>query len=154
MVGYDFKITWVSILGIRRRRCSAICSQASLIRIHPLVNYDWPGNVRELVNVCGRLTALSPGRVVRLKDLPTALGEQSVTQSVPRNWSDLLRLWATHQLQDDAAPPLLTQAYPELEKTLIRVAMEHCAGRRQDAAKILGWGRNTLTRKIRELGLE
>ena len=122
--------------------------------LNALVNYDWPGNVRELVNVCGRLTALSPGRVVRLKDLPTALGEQSVTQSVPRNWSDLLRLWATHQLQDEAAPPLLTQAYPELEKTLIRVAMEHCAGRRQDAAKILGWGRNTLTRKIRELGLD
>ena len=50
--------------------------------------------------------------------------------------------------------PLLDTALPEFEKTLIRVALARSSGRRQDAAKVLGWGRNTLTRKMRELGME
>jgi two-component system nitrogen regulation response regulator GlnG len=49
--------------------------------------------------------------------------------------------------------PLLDVAVPEFERALIRVALARCEGRRQDAAKLLGWGRNTLTRKMRELGM-
>ena len=50
--------------------------------------------------------------------------------------------------------PLLEVAVPEFERALIRVALQRCEGRRQDAAKLLGWGRNTLTRKLKELGLD
>ena len=50
--------------------------------------------------------------------------------------------------------PLLDVAVPEFERAMIRVALRHCEGRRQDAAKLLGWGRNTLTRKLKELGME
>jgi len=52
------------------------------------------------------------------------------------------------------ASPLLDTALPEFERTLIRVALAHTGGHRQDAAKLLGWGRNTLTRKLKELGME
>ena len=55
---------------------------------------------------------------------------------------------------DSGAPPLLDTAAPEFERALIRVALNLTGGHRQDAAKLLGWGRNTLTRKLKELGME
>ncbi|MEM7280397.1 MAG: nitrogen regulation protein NR(I) [Pseudomonadota bacterium] len=122
--------------------------------LNVLVNYDWPGNVRELVNVCRRLTAMSPGRRIRVKDLPPEIHGNSQQMDPSGHWRDSLKGWARTQLSQPNNQPLLTQAYPDLERTLIAVAMEHCAGRRQEAAKLLGWGRNTLTRKIKELGLD
>ena len=69
-------------------------------------------------------------------------------------WAAQLARWATAELQRGTVRPLLEAAMPEFERTLIRVALNRAGGRRQEAAKLLGWGRNTLTRKIRELGLE
>lgn len=119
-----------------------------------LMNHSWPGNVRELVNVCRRMTAMTPGRQIRLEDLPTEFTGANKTPNDKSEWTQGLAVWARAQLQQAKREPLLSYALPELERVLIQVAMQHSAGRRQDAAKLLGWGRNTLTRKIKELGLE
>jgi two-component system nitrogen regulation response regulator GlnG len=117
------------------------------------LRYDWPGNVRELVNVCRRLTVTAPGREISIEDLPRELGG---TVSTPSNneWTSGLALWADNRLISAESTPLLEDALPAFERTLILAALRRARGRRQKAAKLLGWGRNTLTRKIKELGLE
>jgi two-component system nitrogen regulation response regulator GlnG len=69
-------------------------------------------------------------------------------------WLTALTRWAEQRLDQDAAAPLLPAALPALERALIATALRHAKGRRQEAARLLGWGRNTLTRKIRELDLD
>ncbi|NGP52073.1 nitrogen regulation protein NR(I) [Thioalkalivibrio sp. XN8] len=117
-----------------------------------LACFDWPGNVRQLVNACRRLTVVAPGREIRLSDLPPELagGEAAGPE---RSWQEALAHWAGLRL-DAGRAPLLADALPEFERTLIRVAMARSGGHRMEAARLLGWGRNTLARKIRELGLE
>jgi two-component system nitrogen regulation response regulator GlnG len=117
-----------------------------------LLKYDWPGNVRELVNVCRRLTVTAAGREIGGQDLPHELGG-SATQATA-DWTMGLAQWAEGQLAVTAAPPLLDEALPAFERTLIVTALRRARGKRLEAAKLLGWGRNTLTRKIKELGLE
>jgi len=115
--------------------------------------YQWPGNVRELVNLCRRLSVLAPGSEIRLDDLPTEILGASLAQDA-QGWSALLARWAETEALQSGASPLLDTALPEFERTLIRVALKHTQGHRQDAARLLGWGRNTLTRKLKELGME
>ncbi len=116
-----------------------------------LVAAEWNGNVRQLVNVCRRLTVAAPGREIRAEDVPSEAGG-SPTEGVT-DWTRALEQWARAQA-DGGNEPLLDAALPEFERTLIRVALGRCGGCRQDAAKVLGWGRNTLTRKMRELGMD
>ena len=115
--------------------------------------YDWPGNVRQLVNVARRLTVTAPGGVITATDVPDDLSGKRA-DNARTEWTQRLADWAEQQLSDNEAEPLMTAALPELERTLIRIALARSQGRRQDAAKLLGWGRNTLTRKIRALNLE
>jgi two-component system nitrogen regulation response regulator GlnG len=117
-----------------------------------LVAFEWPGNVRQLVNACRRLTVLAAGRDVALADIPADLGGAGGPHS-SLDWSQALASWAQARLATGGAP-LLDEALPEFERTLIREALKAAGGGRQDAAKLLGWGRNTLTRKLRELGME
>ena len=119
-----------------------------------LVAWHWPGNVRELVNVCRRMTVTAPGREIRMDDLPRELRSQpsGSVPSSPGDWPTALAAWATEALES-GAEPLLPTALPEFERALIRTAMAAAGGQRQQAARLLGWGRNTLTRKIKELGL-
>jgi two-component system, NtrC family, nitrogen regulation response regulator GlnG len=118
-----------------------------------LTGYSWPGNVRELVNLCRRLTVLAPGNEIHVDDLPPELVSAEPQTVAGDDWIANLASWA-----DRAAvaggKPLLDEAMPEFEKTLIRVALKHTQGHRQAAAKLLGWGRNTLTRKLKELGMD
>ena len=119
-----------------------------------LSNLDWPGNVRQLENTCRWLTVMAAGHDILLDDLPTDLIE-SGDGSIPmedQNWPEALKRWAEQQLLQ-GEKQLLDIAMPEFEQTMIRTAIKHTGGRKQDAAKLLGWGRNTLTRKIKELGL-
>ena len=118
-----------------------------------LTAYSWPGNVRELVNTCRRLTVLAPGKEIRVEDLPTELSGAGGVAAGQPDWTAALGTWATQQ---GAAPnrPLLDEALPAFERTLIRVALGATRGHRQEAAKLLGWGRNTLTRKLKELGID
>ena len=117
-----------------------------------LAAFDWPGNVRQVVNACRRLTVLAAGREITLGDIPADLGGGSAAAS-SLDWSNALASWASARLAAGGAP-LLEDAVPEFERTLIREALKAAQGGRQDAARLLGWGRNTLTRKLKELGME
>ena len=119
-----------------------------------LTNYDWPGNVRQLVNATRRLTVTAPGGVITALDIPEDLGGNTDPAGRKREWTDRLSEWAEQQLSAPEGKPLVTAALPEFERTLIRIALSKSRGRRQDAAKLLGWGRNTLTRKIKSLGMD
>ena len=116
-----------------------------------LSKYNWPGNVRELVNVCQRLTVTAAGREITVQDLPQELGGAAHARS-GADWTADLADWADAQLAGGGRP-LLAEALPEFERTLIQAALRRARGKRVEAAKLLGWGRNTLTRKIKELGL-
>ncbi|MCL4721230.1 MAG: nitrogen regulation protein NR(I), partial [Gammaproteobacteria bacterium] len=119
-----------------------------------LTAFDWPGNVRQLVNACRRLTVTAPGAEIRPEDIPAELGGQNASRAGAADWSLRLARWAEVALGESPAKPLLDTALPEFERTLITTALAHARGHRQEAAKLLGWGRNTLSRKIREHGLE
>jgi two-component system nitrogen regulation response regulator GlnG len=116
-----------------------------------LFNLDWPGNVRQLENLCRWLTVMASGREVHLEDLPQDLRDQPITQH--SDWENALRLWVNQCLARGESP-ILDRALPTFERILITVALEQTGGHRQEAAKLLGWGRNTLTRKIKELNME
>jgi two-component system nitrogen regulation response regulator GlnG len=141
-----------------------------------LKTYDWPGNVRQLENACRWLTVMAPGREIHIEDLPNELrhgrAPAAAVPSAPAEikasdtaadaaaptpsasqWHELLAEWARMQLAAGESD-LLGDALPRFERTLILTALVACHGSRQDAAKRLGWGRNTLTRKIKELGIE
>jgi two-component system nitrogen regulation response regulator GlnG len=117
-----------------------------------LEGYHWPGNVRELVNLCRRLTVLAPGAEIRPDDLPADIARPGEAPS-GASWNELLARWADAQPGPAAGPALLDTALPEFERTLIKVALKRTQGHRQEAAKLLGWGRNTLARKLKELGI-
>lgn len=119
-----------------------------------LTVFDWPGNVRQLVNACRRLTVLAAGREITRADIPADLGGAGAAASgMGLDWSVSLASWAQARLLA-GGKPLLDDAMPEFERTLLREALKVTRGGRQDAAKLLGWGRNTLTRKLKELGME
>ena len=115
------------------------------------LHLPWPGNVRQLENVCRRLTVMSPSQEIRIEDLPKELlTEISNTQ---KNWSETLRKWVKESLLKGETN-ILEIALPEFEKTLIEEALKKTKGKKKEAAKLLGWGRNTLTRKIKEIGIK
>ncbi|MDB4077631.1 nitrogen regulation protein NR(I) [Porticoccaceae bacterium] len=118
-------------------------------------NLPWPGNVRQLENICRWLTVMAAGREVLLSDLPPELqsedGEKEVR--VQGDWQQMLRRWSEGELKMGRRD-ILAQAIPEFERTMIETAMAHTGGRKKDAAQLLGWGRNTLTRKLQEYDME
>jgi two-component system nitrogen regulation response regulator GlnG len=118
-----------------------------------LQGYDWPGNVRQLVNATRRMTVTAPGGVIAAIDIPEELGGRA-GKGAQQEWTQSLAYWAERELGSTNQSPLIEAALPEFEKTLIRIALDQAQGHRQQAAKLLGWGRNTLTRKIRSLDLD
>ena len=113
----------------------------------------WPGNVRQLENACRWLTVMASGREVLVDDLPPELKQQEARPETGGDWEKGLRLWADRALSS-GGKGILDEAVPAFERAMIEVALKHTGGRRRDAATLLGWGRNTLTRKIKELGME
>ncbi|MBK7251684.1 MAG: nitrogen regulation protein NR(I) [Gammaproteobacteria bacterium] len=122
--------------------------------IERLVAHRWPGNVRELANLCRRLTVLAPGREIRPEDLPADLSGAPSGDDAGTEWVRALAGWAETRARAGGEPRLFDEAQPHFERTLIRVALEQTRGHRQAAARLLGCGRNTLTRKLRELGMD
>ena len=117
-----------------------------------LSSLDWPGNVRQLENTCRWLTVMSPGQEIHLEDLPPELKTTSDNKSDDRDWLTPLKRWATQKLNSGAVG-ILDEAVPQFEKLMIEVALDKTGGHRQEAAHLLGWGRNTITRKIKELDM-
>ncbi len=112
----------------------------------------WPGNVRQLENTCRWLTVMASGREIHVDDLPPELRQHAASSATGESWQQALGNWAEQEFKRGRSD-LLTNALPEFEKILIAAALRHTAGRRRDASLLLGWGRNTLTRKINELKL-
>ncbi len=118
-----------------------------------LSRLSWPGNVRQLENTCRWITVMASGREVHIGDLPPELMENSEAGSPSLDWEQSLRNWADSELSR-GTKGVLDLAVPKFEKVMIETALKHTAGRKRDASILLGWGRNTLTRKIKELGME
>ena len=118
-----------------------------------LRSYDWPGNVRQVVNTARRLTVTAPGGVITTEDIPAELGGASGAREAVQDWTRSLAAWAESKL-GGGETGLLETAMPEFEKTLIRTALAQTNGHRQEAARLLGWGRNTLARKLKALHLD
>ena len=111
----------------------------------------WPGNVRQLQNTAHWLTVMASNNILEVEDLPKQ--DQELPTQVDSNWEAGFRQWANKALHDGEIN-LLPTATSTVEKILIQVALNKTQDKRQEAARLLGWGRNTLTRKIRELELD
>ena len=114
------------------------------------LSLPWPGNVRQLENTCRWLTVMSPTREIRLEDLSDDLMSEETNGT---EWTDLLNLWVENSLAK-GENNLLEKTLPDFEKTMIKATLRKTKGKKKEAANILGWGRNTLTSKIKELGLD
>ncbi|MDE9539711.1 nitrogen regulation protein NR(I) [Xenorhabdus bovienii] len=136
--------------------------------LHPdteiaLTRLSWSGNVRQLENVCRWLTVMAASKEVLVQDLPADLIETPPTEQIgnlpssrsalPEHWPRQLAEWAQNALKEGRTD-LLSDALPLLERTLLNCALEYTNGHKQEAARLLGWGRNTITRKLKELGIE
>jgi len=120
-----------------------------------LSTLSWPGNVRQLENVCHWLAVMTSGKNIHLSDLPPELQIESESSNITQssNWQDSLDNWCNQYLSTGKSG-LSDLIVPQVEKILISSAMLKTNGKKNDAAKLLGWGRNTLTRKIKQLELE
>lgn len=121
--------------------------------IEYLTLLPWQGNVRQLENACRWATVMASGREIHITDLPPELLEDVTRKDIGNNWEQALRNWTAQQIAL-GHDKLLDSAVPAFERIMIESALRHTAGRRRDAAELLGWGRNTLTRKIKELEME
>lgn len=119
-----------------------------------LCSLDWPGNVRQLENSCRWITVMASGREVHIEDLPPELRQPRALHNaeITGDWGDQLKEWVSSQLAA-GRQHILDDATPIFERIVIEAALTHTGGRKRDAAELLGWGRNTLTRKMKELQL-
>lgn len=119
-----------------------------------LAALPWPGNVRQLENACRWLAVMAPGDEVLVADLPPELRGASPQSAGAADWQQALAAWVREALASGEGSPVLASAKPAFERILIQAALQHTAGRRVEAAALLGWGRNTLARKMAALGLD
>ena len=122
-----------------------------------LQQLPWPGNVRQLENTCRWLTVMASGQEIIPQDLPTELFKEPKapqgSAGPSQDWQNALKLWLDMRLSQGESD-LLTEIQPAFERILLETALEHTQGHKQEAAKRLGWGRNTLTRKLKELAMD
>lgn len=116
---------------------------------------NWPGNVRQLENTCRWLTVMASGKEILIDDLPPELLQSSTESSnIQGNstWQSLLAEYVDDKL-NAGQTDILTQALKEFETVMLNQALNYTRGHKQEAARRLGWGRNTITRKLKELNL-
>ena len=121
-----------------------------------LSSLKWPGNVRQLENTCRWLTVMASGREIHIEDLPPELSQSShepSEESSPHNWESQFQNWVKQQLATDQHD-IARHAIASIETILIQTALSHTHGRKHEAALLLGYGRNTLTRKLKELNIQ
>jgi two-component system nitrogen regulation response regulator GlnG len=123
--------------------------------VHALATFAFPGNVRQLENVCHWLTVMAPGQRIEVADLPpeVRVAASGDAREEAADWCEVLDADLAQALARGERG-VGDRLQHEFERTLIRRALAHTGGHRMEAAAWLGWGRNTLTRKIQELGME
>lgn len=121
--------------------------------IEKLQRFSWPGNVRQLKNTALWLTVMASSQEIHPQDLPSELNELQPEHVIQNNWQESLKYWAKTYFETGQIG-ILESALPAFEIIMIKSALHHTSGRKLDAARCLGWGRNTLTRKMKELGIE
>ncbi len=121
--------------------------------IQALQQKSWPGNVRQLQNLCQQLCVMAPGEQIFPEDLPAGLREKDHANGSGESWSEALYGW-TRKALFNGQTDLMTEARGELERTILECALEHTGGKRVEAARLLGLGRNTLTRKLKEFKVD
>jgi two-component system, NtrC family, nitrogen regulation response regulator GlnG len=130
------------------------CKRLSEAAMMQLASFPFPGNVRQLENICHWITVMAPGQVVETGDLPPELSSVDGTSSpAAANWQAGL----AHEIAARLARGehrVLDEIVPSFERVVIEQALAHTGGKRIEAAELLGWGRNTLTRKIQDLGMD
>jgi two-component system nitrogen regulation response regulator GlnG len=124
-------------------------SQSALTK---MMAYDWPGNVRQLENVCRWITVMAPAQRVSPEDLPKEITE-ATNEATPQDWETALAMLVRYKLKM-GQQQVLDDLLKRFEAIMLRVALDHTGGHRQNAAKVLGWGRNTLTRKLKDLEID
>jgi two-component system nitrogen regulation response regulator GlnG len=128
-----------------------------------LCRLPWTGNVRQLKNLCKYLTIMVTGRDIQLVDLPNEFLRANAPQSKPAasnqasgkensTWQEMLRSWVDQKLKS-GEQDILSEAVPEFERIMLEATLTFTGNHKQESAKLLGWGRNTLTRKIKELNI-
>jgi two-component system nitrogen regulation response regulator GlnG len=126
-----------------------------------LTQFDFPGNVRQLENFCHWLTVMAPGQTVEVSDLPAEVRAAELPQkhlhlsglANSQTWQQLLAIEANTRLSR-SDPEVWSALTKQFERTILQSSLEVCRGRRVEAAARLGMGRNTITRKLRELGMD
>ncbi len=131
-----------------------------------LCRQSWPGNVTQLKNLCKYLTIMVTGNDIQLVDLPQdflharaqpvhAAGSAPITGSTKEatSWQEQLRNWVDSRLRSGERD-ILSEAVPEFERVMLEATLSFTGNHKQESARLLGWGRNTLTRKIKELNIK
>lgn len=121
-----------------------------------LCRLPWPGNVRQLENACRWIAVMATAQEVMIEDLPPELLQEKPNQSTAGiDWERALRSWTSGRLSalEPGDTGILHDALPRFERIMIQEALKQTGGRKREASKLLGWGRNTLTRKISDLGM-
>ncbi len=149
-------------LAVSARAVGVPVKRLSDAAVQALSHFDYPGNVRQLENFCHWLTVMAPGQTVEMGDLPpevraakasvTSVGSEQPPGS-GQTWQQLLALDANVRLSR-SEPEVWTALTRQFERALLQSSLEVCRGRRVEAAARLGMGRNTITRKLRELGMD
>jgi two-component system, NtrC family, nitrogen regulation response regulator GlnG len=139
LLAEQFLVRAAAAAGVAAKRFSPAALGA-------LRDYAWPGNVRQLENLCQRLAALAPGREIGVGDLPPSIVDAGA-RDAEIDWTLGLRAWAEHALANGETGIHAT-ALAAFERVLLDAALTAQRGHRQNAAKVLGLGRNTITRKL------
>ncbi len=145
------------------RELEVECKQLMPETADKLKELPWQGNVRQLENVCRYLTVMASSNEVYINDLPQELLSSKPSPQLPTDsvndapagsdWETLLAYWADEQLSAGKSE-ILNDATLIFERIMLERALAHTKGHKQEAAKRLGWGRNTLTRKLKELSMD
>ena len=117
-----------------------------------LTQSNWPGNVRQLENICRFLTVMASGKEILVEDMPSELNQRATEVTTGQTWQESLSFWMDEQLASGRSA-ILDDALPEFERIMLDRALVYTQGHKQEAAKKLGWGRNTLTRKLKDLDI-
>jgi two-component system nitrogen regulation response regulator GlnG len=111
---------------------------------------NWTGNIRQLRNICHWLTVMSPGKEIGISDLPAEILKENINKNSHGDWQEIVKILIANDLLN-GVPNLYDMYINRLEKILIESSIEFCDGKKINAAKLLGIGRNTITRKVNQL---